>query len=194
MTDEVVVVPDSGLNTVLATGDVGPPGQTGAQGPIGPTGPVEPQGAPGATGATGATGPTGPAGGGATVASPGSQKVGLTVVNGAAATAMRSDAAPPLDQGITPTWTGAHIWSSTATFNGVTTATTQTPGDNSTKVANTAYVDTADALRMKLAGSQTITGGFRVTPFNAGVIASGTLTPDAFNGNYQYYRNTGAHT
>ncbi|HEY9464659.1 MAG TPA: hypothetical protein VIR54_16310 [Vicinamibacterales bacterium] len=36
--------------------------------------------------------------------------VGLTAVNGSAGTAMRSDAAPALDQGITPTWTGNHLW------------------------------------------------------------------------------------
>jgi hypothetical protein len=34
--------------------------------------------------------------------------VGLAAVNGSATTAMRSDAAPPLDQAITPTWTGKH--------------------------------------------------------------------------------------
>lgn len=43
-------------------------------------------------------------------ANPGSQKVGLAAVNGAAATWMRSDAAPPIDQAITPTWTGAHAF------------------------------------------------------------------------------------
>jgi hypothetical protein len=39
-------------------------------------------------------------------------QVGLTVVPGnvATLTAMRSDAAPPLDQGIAPTWTSSHIW------------------------------------------------------------------------------------
>lgn len=39
-------------------------------------------------------------------------KVGLTAVNGVATSAMRSDAAPPLDQTIAPTMTG--LW----TFNG----------------------------------------------------------------------------
>lgn len=38
-------------------------------------------------------------------------QIGLTAVNGSADTAMRSDAAPALNQAITPTWTGAHIWS-----------------------------------------------------------------------------------
>ncbi len=40
-----------------------------------------------------------------------SASVGLTAVNGSAATAMRSDAAPPIDQAITPTWTGDHLCS-----------------------------------------------------------------------------------
>jgi hypothetical protein len=35
--------------------------------------------------------------------------VGLVAVNGVATTAMRSDAAPPLDQNIAPTWTGIHV-------------------------------------------------------------------------------------
>jgi hypothetical protein len=40
--------------------------------------------------------------------------VGLAVVNGVATTAMRSDAAPALDQSIAPTWTGAHIFTNAA--------------------------------------------------------------------------------
>lgn len=37
-------------------------------------------------------------------------KVGLITVNGSAVTFMRSDAAPPLDQSISPTWTGTHTF------------------------------------------------------------------------------------
>lgn len=36
--------------------------------------------------------------------------VGLTAVNGSAATAIRSDGAPPLSQAIAPTWTSQHIF------------------------------------------------------------------------------------
>jgi hypothetical protein len=43
-----------------------------------------------------------------------SAEIGLAVVNGTATTAMRSDAAPPLDQTISPTWTGAHTWTGAA--------------------------------------------------------------------------------
>jgi hypothetical protein len=41
--------------------------------------------------------------------------VGETVVNGVAVTFMRSDASPPLDLTITPTWTGAHVFTSSVT-------------------------------------------------------------------------------
>lgn len=37
-------------------------------------------------------------------------QIGLTAVNGTAATPMRSDGAPALDQGIAPTWTSSHTW------------------------------------------------------------------------------------
>lgn len=47
--------------------------------------------------------------GGTTVADT-TAKVGLTRINGVLPTAMRSDAAPPLDQGISPTWTGTHTF------------------------------------------------------------------------------------
>jgi hypothetical protein len=47
--------------------------------------------------------------------------VGLTVVNGVATTAPRSDSAPALSQSITPTWTGAHTFSAAVALNGATT-------------------------------------------------------------------------
>lgn len=43
-----------------------------------------------------------------------SASVGLTVVNGAATTFLRSDGAPALDVSIAPTWTGAHVWKKAA--------------------------------------------------------------------------------
>jgi hypothetical protein len=58
-----------------------------------------------------------------------------------------------------------------------------------------AYVDTQDALAMKTAGRQVVTGGFRFSPYNAGALALGQVfTPDAYNSNYQFYSNGGAHT
>lgn len=61
-------------------------------------------------------------GGGSTSFANPTGTVGLTTVNGAAATAMRSDAAPPLSQAIAPTWTGIHIFSN-ATGAGAIQAT-----------------------------------------------------------------------
>jgi len=48
---------------------------------------------------------------GIAVANPGAQVLGLTAINGSAATAMRSDGAPALDVTIVPTWTGVHTFS-----------------------------------------------------------------------------------
>ena len=45
---------------------------------------------------------------GLTVGANPTASVGLAAVNGSAATFMRSDAAPPLSQAITPTWTALH--------------------------------------------------------------------------------------
>jgi len=43
-----------------------------------------------------------------------SASVGLSAVNGSAATAMRSDGSPALSQSITPEWTGTHGWADNA--------------------------------------------------------------------------------
>jgi hypothetical protein len=50
--------------------------------------------------------------------------IGLTAVNGSASTAMRSDAAPALDQAIAPTWTAAHTWSQSIAAGETATAQT----------------------------------------------------------------------
>jgi len=60
--------------------------------------------------------------------------------------------------------------------------------------ARKAYVDAGDAGTMKIAGNQTITGGFKFATYDAGTKSAGTFTPDPFNGNYQAYTNGGAHT
>jgi hypothetical protein len=74
-----------------------------------------------------------PAAGGAEVADPTSM-VGLTAVNGIATTAMRSDAAPPLNQSITPNWLAAHIFAVNAVANTPALKFTGTPflGDATT--------------------------------------------------------------
>lgn len=59
-----------------------------------------------------------------------SATIGLSVINGTAATFMRSDAAPPLSQSISPTWSGSHTFSNIITVNGIsgTTANPHDPG------------------------------------------------------------------
>lgn len=49
-----------------------------------------------------------------------SAKVGLNAVNGAAATFMRSDAAPPIDVTINVTWTGAQIFTPSGAATAIT--------------------------------------------------------------------------
>ena len=52
-----------------------------------------------------------------------------------------------------------------------------------------------EGINALLAGKgDTISKGFRVTPNALGTVSSGTLTPDALNGNYQYLTNGGAFT
>lgn len=48
--------------------------------------------------------------------------VGLTAVNGAATTGMRSDGAPALSQAISPTWSGSHVFTNPITVNGTGTS------------------------------------------------------------------------
>lgn len=59
-------------------------------------------------------------GGSAGSANP-SATIGLTAVNGTAATWMTSDSAPALSQGIVPTWTGLHTFSNGLTVSGGST-------------------------------------------------------------------------
>ena len=63
-------------------------------------------------------GATASIGAGSSFANP-TASVGLSVVNGSASTAMRSDAAPAIDQTISPTWTGQHTFGQSGT--GITT-------------------------------------------------------------------------
>jgi hypothetical protein len=64
-----------------------------------------------------------------------SKLISLTTANGSAATFMRSDAAPAIDQSIGPTWTGGHTFTPSSNFNPIninlygnsTAITVQTP-------------------------------------------------------------------
>ncbi len=52
--------------------------------------------------------------------------IGLTAVNGTASTAMRSDSAPPLNQGILPTWSALHTFNGKVLVNGFSGAPSMT--------------------------------------------------------------------
>lgn len=88
-------------------------------------GPSGPRGFSGTRGVDGERGPRGLAGGAGNLANP-TATIGLTAVTGAALTAMRSDGAPALGQGIAPTWTAAHTFSELIVANkGLTFPATQ---------------------------------------------------------------------
>lgn len=68
-----------------------------------------------------------------------SASVALSAINGTATTFMRSDAAPPINVAITPTWTGKHIWS---TGNG-NNVSLQVSGDVDIGVAGSSALSAA---------------------------------------------------
>lgn len=106
-----------------------------------------------------ATPPSGPS-----LANP-TATIGLTAANGSAASAMRSDAAPALDQGIAPTWTGSH------TFALAVTASTS---------VLTPLVDRASAGTLSLGGTATTVqlaaGASLSGASGAGAVSLGALT------------------
>lgn len=55
-------------------------------------------------------------------------------------------------------------------------------------------VQAYDADILKADTTDVLTVGYATTPYNAGTISSGTLTPNEANGQQQYYVNGGAHT
>lgn len=78
--------------------------------------------------------------------------VGLSVVNGSAATYMRSDAAPPIDQSIVPTWTGVHTYSAEDVHNaGVSLGTSG--------ALNSAVADGAGAAQILMQPTVALTSG-----------------------------------
>lgn len=86
--------------------------------------------------------------------------VGLTTVNGVATTAMRSDASPPIDQTISPTWTGTH------TFTEVGSFTTQ-PIKISNSFPYMSWNNTVSGVDSKLWGARVgSTGSYEVVAIN----------------------------
>lgn len=123
-------------------------------------------------------------------------KIGLTAVNGTSTEAMRSDAAQALDQSITPTWTGAHIWSSTLSASGnpltatstrVATAIAAVKSSSTNASNNTLTTDSALTLTFNETGYYEVevwlafyeasvgTGGFQFNLAGGGTAAYGTV-------------------
>ena len=117
-----------------------------------------------------------------------SAAVGLTAVEGIAATFMRSDAAPALSEAIGPTWTGNHIFSPVAgvaiTINGV--ANTTALYVNSTATTTIAPIEFYQALVIKafigVDGSQQLIASS----------TNGDLCAVADNANISFSANSGA--
>jgi hypothetical protein len=120
--------------------------------------------------------------------------VGLTAVNGAATTAMRSDAAPPLSQSIVPTWTGVHTFSATPNLNSGFTGTYNLNTTKQNVLSNTSTGTAATHSIGVNNGTDTFQMGLNgvnnVTPFFTGGPASvqgyfGTIgaTPLSFGTN-----------
>lgn len=69
---------------------------------------------------------------------------------------------------------------------------TASPGASTTKLSREDHVHPSDTSRLATAGGQNVTGGFTLTPYDAGNMGSGTFTFNPVNGNYQYAGNNGA--
>jgi hypothetical protein len=94
--------------------------------------------------------------------------VGLTAVNGAASTFMRSDAAPALSQAIAPTWTALHNFTGGIQINGISAgylgAPTNTNGTGSSYTLQAS--DKGKSVPMTSTGGVTVPNGV----FSAGDI------------------------
>ena len=113
-------------------------------------------------------------GGGVTFANP-TASLGLTAINGVATTAMRSDAAPALDQGISPTWSGTHTFSNATTFS-----TSVLSNLFDARTVTTLAIGTTTATGIGLNQTTTLAAGKSLSmAAGAGGLACGSGTGDA---------------
>lgn len=108
--------------------------------------------------------------GGVTFANP-TALVGLTAVNGVATTAMRSDAAPALDQSITPNWTGAHVWGTALNSTNVHIDSSQI-----------AFLDNVDGTNLHFTWSIFSVNHTVNLPDNSGILCVVATSPLALDG------------
>ena len=116
-------------------GGAGPPGAPGTSGPTGSTGPIGPQGPTGATGPQGPQGAQGADGAGSPATVP--PLMDGTAAVGTSTNFARQDHVHPSDTSRAPLNSPA--------LTGTPTAPTPASGDNSTKIATTAFVATTTA-------------------------------------------------
>lgn len=126
---------------------------------------------------------TTPSGAGGTPANP-TASVGLTAVNGVATTYMRSDAAPPIDQSIAPTWTGLHTFANTLTISKTGAASTSGEVLTGTPFAGTGT--TSFPLSYF-----NVTGAAAPTTFSTGGTFIGVNAQSGFAGNFLDFRING---
>ena len=100
-----------------------------------------------------------------------SAAAGLTAIAGVATTFMRSDAAPALNLGITPTWTGIHTFAAAIDGNGAFGCNGATPQTSAT--VNSAISGTAGAAYT--ATEQTMLNDLKalVNQLRAALVANG---------------------
>lgn len=112
--------------------------------------------------------------------------VGLTGTNGSAATFLRSDGAPPLNQGIAPTWTGNHTFSPTSGASAAETI--NNPTATAVSIQRNAFTNgfSVDLFCADNAGPQcTYVGTQGVTKFlSAASPGDYTIRADAGNVNF----------
>ncbi len=111
--------------------------------------------------------------------------VGLSVVNGSAATFMRSDGAPALDQSIAPTMTGAWAFNNAA-------STTVAKGLYANTIAAQYFMATSSSATSTFAGNVRIDGNLRVLGTVAAEARVTASSDVIFNGNVTFTNITSA--
>lgn len=129
-------------------------------------------------------------GGGSSAGNP-TALVGLTAINGVASTLMRSDGAPALNQAISPTWTGTHIFSNAITVNGISssnwanTALANLYSLSSNTATGQSFTNTSTGTSAQNAltianSTNSLRAGISSTAFSGSALTSGPTGQSAF--------------